>query len=129
MMASYWPTPIALEQNPGVAVGINASEKIVFSNTLKKAEWSNTKVIGGDIVEEIKKLKRTTGNDMTILGSGSIISQFSDHGLIDTYLFMVDPIALPDGTPVFHGMNKKLDLKLADVRKFKSGVVLLTYTP
>jgi dihydrofolate reductase len=60
MMASYWPTPMALEQNPGVAVGMNASEKIVFSNTLKNAEWNNTKVIGGDIIEETKKLKRTT---------------------------------------------------------------------
>lgn len=128
MMASYWPTPMAMEQNPGVATGMNASEKIVFSNSLKKADWSNTKVIGGDIIEEVKKLKRTTGPDMTILGSGSIISQFTDHKLIDTYLLMVDPVALPAGTPIFNGIKEKLDLKLVEVRKFKSGVILLTYT-
>ena len=127
MMASYWPTPMAMEQNADVATGMNASEKIVFSNTLKKADWSNTRVIGGDIIEEVKKLKRTEGNDMTILGSGSIISQFTDHKLIDTYLLMVDPVALPAGTPIFNGMKEKLDLKLMDTRTFKSGVVLLTY--
>jgi len=129
MMASYWPTPMATEQNPEVAEGMNASEKIVFSNTLKKADWSNTKIISGDIIEEVKKIKRTPGNDMTILGSGSIISQFTDQKLIDTYLLMVDPVALPNGTPVFNGIKEKLELKLVDIRKFKSGVVLLTYTP
>jgi dihydrofolate reductase len=66
---------------------------------------------------------------MTILGSGSIISLFTDHKLIDTYLLMVDPVALPAGTPIFNGIKEKLDLKLMDVRKFKSGVILLTYTP
>jgi len=129
MMASYWPTPMAMEQNPGVAEGMNASEKIVFSNTIKKADWSNTMVIGGDIIEEMKKLKQTPGNDMTILGSGSIISQFTDHGLIDTYQLMVDPVALPEGTPIFNGIRQKLDLKLIDSRVFKSGVILLTYEP
>jgi dihydrofolate reductase len=66
---------------------------------------------------------------MIILGSGSIITQFSDLGLIDEYLFMVDPVALGNGTPLFKNMKRKLDLKLKSVRQFKSGVILLIYEP
>lgn len=128
MMASYWPTPQAKKDIPGVAEGMNRSEKIVFSRTLKKAEWENTKLFKDDLVEEVKKLKRGK-NDITILGSGSIVAQLADAGLIDTYQIMVDPVALGDGTPLFKGMKKKLDLKLTSSRVFKSGVVLLIYEP
>jgi len=66
MMASYWPTPMALQNMPDVAKGMNNAEKIVFSKTLKKAEWNNTKVVKGDIVEEVRKLKATAGKDLTL---------------------------------------------------------------
>src|SRR6187549_3659393 len=82
MMAGYWPTQEAKKNAPEVAEGMNQSEKIVFSNTLKKADWKNTKVMSGDIVSEIKKLKKTSGKDLTILGSGSIVSLFAQNGLI-----------------------------------------------
>jgi dihydrofolate reductase len=127
MMASYWPTPMALENMPEVAKGMNASEKIVFSNTMKTASWSNTKIVGGNIIDEMKKIKKQSGPDLTILGSGSIVSQFAEHGLIDDYQFMIDPVALGNGTSVFKGLTRKLDLKLKGTRSFKSGVVLLWY--
>jgi dihydrofolate reductase len=129
MMASYWPTPMALENDPAVAKGMNKAEKIVFSNTLKKPEWENTKVLSGDIVKEMKKMKQTPGKDMTILGSGSIVTQFSDAGLIDEYQVMVDPVAIGEGASIFKGLKNKLDLKLINTRVFKSGVVLLCYEP
>jgi dihydrofolate reductase len=129
MMASYWPTPDALKNSPEVAEGMNKSEKIVFSKTLKKAEWKNTKIINENILEEIRNIKQTPGKDMTVLGSGSIITQFADAGLIDEYQLMVDPVALGEGTPVFKGLMKKLDLKLTHSKVFKSGVVLLSYQP
>lgn len=127
MMASFWPTPDALKMNPAVAEGMNKANKIVFSNTLKKPEWENTNVISGDIVEEMKKMKKKPGNDMTLLGSGSILTQFADAGLIDEYQVMVDPVAIGDGTSIFKGLKNKLDLKLINTRVFKSGVVLLCY--
>lgn len=128
MMASYWPTPQARRDLPAVAEGMNKSQKIVFSRTLKKAEWDNTKLIKDNLVEEVKKLKKGR-NDITILGSGSIVTQLAEAGLIDMYQIMVDPIALGAGTPMFGGMKKKLDLKLTSSRVFKSGVVLLIYEP
>lgn len=129
MMASYWPTPMASQNDPTVAEGMNKAEKIVFSRTLKKAEWNNTRLVKDDIVEEIKKMKRLPGKDMTLLGSGSIVTQFAPEGLIDEYQIMVDPVALGDGTPMFKGIQNKLDLELTMTKTFKSGVVLLCYRP
>jgi dihydrofolate reductase len=128
MMASYWPTPMAAKDNPGVAEGMNRSDKIVFSRTLKKVEWENSRLIKNDLVEEVKKLKKGK-KDITILGSGSIVTQLAEAGLIDEYQIMVDPVALGEGTPLFKGMKGKLDMKLVSTRAFKSGVVLLTYAP
>lgn len=128
MMFSFWPTPMAAEMFPETAKGMNNSEKIVFSNTLKKAEWNNTKVIGGNIVEEMTRMKRKKGNDMTILGSGSIVSLFADAGLIDEFQIMIDPVAIGNGTPIFNGIKEKLDLKLTEIKSFKSGGVLLNYS-
>jgi dihydrofolate reductase len=128
MMKSYWPTPMALEQNPVVAKGMNAAEKIVFSNTLKKTDWNNSRIVSGDIVEAVKKLKQGD-NDLTILGSGSIVTLFANEGLIDAYQIMLDPVVLGDGTPIFKGLDHKLDLKLVKHKAFKTGVLVLDYEP
>jgi dihydrofolate reductase len=127
MMAGWWPTPEAIKTMPAVAEGMNNSEKIVFSKTLKKATWNNTRLIGDNIIEETGKLKVSSGKDMIILGSGSIVSQFAEAGIIDEYLIMLDPVALGDGTPILKNIRSKLDLRLINSRVFKSGVVLLTY--
>jgi dihydrofolate reductase len=129
MMASFWPTPMAAEMMPEMAAGMNKAEKIVFSRTLKKADWNNTTIISNNIFEEVRKLKQSPGRDMTILGSGSIVRQFAEEGLIDVIQLMVDPVALGNGTPLFKNMRRQLDLQLMDTRTFKSGVVLLSYRP
>jgi len=129
MMASYWPTPIAIKNDPIVAEGMNNADKIVFSRTLKKVEWNNTRLVKDNIVEEIKEMKQMPGKDMTLLGSGSILTQFAEQGLIDEYQIMVDPVVIGDGTPIFKGIKHKLHLKLAMTRTFNSGVVLLCYQP
>lgn len=129
MMVSFWTTPEAKQTLPVVAEGMNKSTKIVFSNTLKSAEWQNTKVVSGNIVEQVRKMKALPGNDMTILGSGSIVSLFTDAGLIDTYQIMIDPVAIGKGIPIFNGIRNKFNLKLTGSRIFKSGVVLLNYEP
>lgn len=129
VMASFWPTPMALESLPVVAEGMNKADKIVFSRTMKTATWSNTRVVGGDIAGEVRHMKQTSGKNMTILGSGSIVSQLADAGLIDGFQIMIDPVALAEGMPIFSGIKRKLDLKLTASRTFKSGVLLLDYQP
>jgi dihydrofolate reductase len=128
-MASFWPTPAAMQMAPVTADGMNKSEKIVFSRTLEKADWKNTRLVKDDLIGTVKKLKEEPGNDMTVLGSGSIITQLAEAGLIDEYGFMIDPVALGEGVPVFKGIKNQLDLKLTSVKSFKSGVLFVTYEP
>lgn len=127
MMSSFWPTSMATEMFPEVASGMNQAEKIVFSNSLQAPTWKNTTVLGGDIVEQVRSLKTTNGKDLTILGSGSIVKQFSEAGLIDSYQILIDPVVLGEGTSLFEGLKNKLELNLVNSRAFGSGSVLLTY--
>jgi dihydrofolate reductase len=126
-MASYWPTPIGKKDNPAVAEGMNKLTKIVFSRTLKEASWENTKLVKGNPAEEIRKLKQGPGGGMTILGSGSIISQLAQARLIDEYQLLVNPVVLGKGRTMFDGMNEKLNLKLTGTRAFGNGKVLMSY--
>ncbi len=136
-MYSFWPTPMAHELYPVVADNMNKATKIVCSNTLKKADWKNTSIISarpddpvgrGNIVEQIRQLKKAKKKEMTILGSGSLLTQLSDAGLIDQYTIMVDPVAIGKGTSVFSGIQNQLNLKLVSSRVFKKdGILVLTY--
>ena len=94
MMVQYWPTPQATKNDPVVAERMNNMPKIVFSRTLDKPNWNNTKVVKGDIAAEVKRLKEEGGKDITILGSGSIVSQLTQAGLIDEYKFSVNPVVM-----------------------------------
>lgn len=127
MMYSYWASPDALKNDPVTAQGMNQAQKIVFSKTLKSAEWQNTTLIQGDLMSEIQKLKSQNGPDMTILGSGQIVAQLAEHNLIDEYSILLNPLALGEGTTLFHGLSKKLKLNLRSARTMKSGNVLLSY--
>jgi dihydrofolate reductase len=67
LMASYWPTPDAIKNDPIVAEKMNTLPKIVFSRTLANTEWHNTRLVKADIEEEIKKIKKQCGKDMALL--------------------------------------------------------------
>lgn len=128
MMAGFWPTPMAAELFPLVAENMNKSQKIVCSDTLETAEWENTSILKGDVVEQLKQLKQNTKKDITLLGSGSLLTKLSDAGLIDHYTIMLDPVALGKGTSIFEGLQNKLELKLVSSRVFEQdGIVLLNY--
>jgi dihydrofolate reductase len=129
MMASYWPTPAAMKNSPAVAEGINKVPKVVFSKTLDKASWNNTKLVKGDLMQGVRKLKSEPGETMVILGSGSIVAQLAQAGLIDEYQIVVSPIVLGEGRTLFDGVDKKQSLKLAKSRTFGNGNVFLCYEP
>jgi dihydrofolate reductase len=129
LMVQFWPTDEAMKSLPEVAEGMNQAEKIVFSQTLDKVEWNNARLLKDNIVEEIKKMKQTPGANLTVLGSGSIVTQFADAGLIDEFQLLVQPVALGEGTPILKGMKNKTDLKLTNTRVFETGNVLLCYQP
>lgn len=129
MMASYWPTPLAFANTPVVAERMNALPKVVFSRTLDEAAWSNTTLLKGDPAAEIQRLKNEPGDDMTILGSGSIVAQLAGKGVIDEYQVVVNPLVLGKGRTMFEGLEERLPLKLRRSRVFGNGNVLLCYEP
>ena len=129
LMASYWPTPGALESNPVVAERMNSLPKIVFSRTLDKASWSNTMLVKGDLASEVRRLKKAPGEDMVIFGSGSIVSQLAPLRLIDEYQVVMVPVVLGKGKTMFDGIPKTLSLKLTNTRRFGNGRVFLCYEP
>lgn len=129
LMASYWPTPMALQNERKVAEGINNLPKVVFSRTLESATWNNTRLVKGDMLNEVRKMKQEPGKDMAILGSGSLVAQLGQEGLIDEFQVLVNPVVLGRGRTMFDGLEKRLSLKLAATRAFKSGNVLLSYEP
>jgi dihydrofolate reductase len=129
LMASYWPTAQAAEQDPAVATGMNRMPKVVFSRTLEQATWSNTRVVGGDIVSAVCAMKGDSGPDMVILGSGSIVAQLAPVGVIDSYQFVVNPIALGRGRTLFERVVEPLRLTLTSTRPFGNGKVFLCYAP
>ncbi len=129
LMAGYWPTPDAIRNDPVVASLMNSLQKIVFSETLDEAEWFNTRLVKDDIEGEVKRLKKESGKDMVILGSGSIVSRLATSGLIDEYQVMVNPLVLGRGRPLFAGIRDRINLRLLRTRTFRNGNVLLCYEP
>ena len=129
LMAGFWPTPEAIRTDPIVAAGMNKAEKIVFSRTLQKADWNNTRLVMDDMLAEVRRLKQGTGKDLTVLGSGSIVSQLAQEGLIDEYQVLVNPVVIGKGRTMFEGIRDRIALKLVKTRTFGNGNVLLTYEP
>ena len=129
LMASYWPTAGPPAEDPIITDFMNKTPKIVFSRTLKKVEWNNSRLVRDNVAGEVSKMKGTSGRDMVIFGSGSIVSAFAQTGLIDDYRIFVNPVVLGEGKTMFRGLKERLKLKLLSTKTFRCGVVLLHYEP
>jgi dihydrofolate reductase len=129
LMASFWPTPLAAQSNPIVVERMNNLRKYVFSTTLDQASWNNTTLFKGDLATEVRKLKQAPGPDIVIMGSGSVVAQLAEAGLIDQYQIVLNPLVVGSGRTLFEGVKRKLPLKLAKSRAFGNGNVVLLYEP
>ena len=106
-----------------------ALPKVVFSRTLNEAAWANTALVKTDLLEAVRGLKRTAGADLVIMGSGTIVSQLAQAGLVDVFQVVLNPIVLGQGRTMFEGVDHRLSLKLTDTRRFTNGNVVLSYAP
>ena len=129
LMASYWPTDLAVRNDPIIAAKMNTLPKIVFSRTLEKAEWNNTRLVKDNVAEEISRLKQQSGRDLLLFGSAGLASTLTQLGSIDEYRIMVNPVILGKGKPLFSGIHHRLVLKLVRTKIFRNGNVLLCYQP
>jgi len=127
MMASFWPA--ATESDPIIAGKMNALPKLVCSRTLTTVEWNNSKLIKGDLAEEVSKLKKQPGKDIALFGSGAVLSKLMEANLIDEHRIMIAPVLLGAGNPLFKKLEQRQRLKVLRTTAFKSGNVLLVYGP
>jgi dihydrofolate reductase len=129
--AGSWPyvpdKPDASEDEKVYARKLNAMRKIVFSKSLKRADWNNSQVFRDIDPQEINRLKEQDGKHMLIYGSASIVQQLTNLGLIDEYQLLVHPVVLGGGTALFKNVSDKRKLRLVSAQPFTSGVVLMTY--
>ena len=121
--AAYWPTSTDPE-----ARAMNDLPKIVFSTTLEKVDWSNSRLVKEDAAQEVARLKQLPGKDLALFSNG-LAASLAPHGLIDEYRFFVNPVVLGGGTPVLKGVKERIDLKLVKTGTLGSGVVTLYYQP
>jgi dihydrofolate reductase len=124
LFAGYWPTAIGED-----AERMNALPKIVFSRTLKKVDWTNSRLVGDNVAEEITRLKQQPGKDLALFGSADLASTLMRLGLIDEYRILVTPVVLGKGTPMFRDIRERVPLKLIKADTWSSGTVALYYRP
>ncbi|HEY7948143.1 MAG TPA: dihydrofolate reductase family protein, partial [Acidimicrobiales bacterium] len=125
-MAAHWPHEPA--DNP-IAASLNATPKYVATRTLrqKDLEWDNSRVIDGDVVDAVQRLKAEADGFITVLGSGVLVQTLIANELIDTYRIMLHPLVLGTGKRLFREYPDPLRLRLTECTPSTTGVLLLTY--
>jgi dihydrofolate reductase len=130
-MASYWSskttTLTTSREDIDFAMMMNSYTKIVFSKTLVKPEWNNSRIMRGDIAASIIELKKLPGRNMIIYGSGRMVDSLIQLGLVDEYQLWVHPVIIGKGKPLFNNLHSTINLELYKAKRFSSGVMLLCY--
>lgn len=119
-MAAYWSNAEGT-----VAEILNRIPKIVFSRTLERADWNNTRLVR-DAVPEVRRLKAENGGDILIFGSAELCASLMEHDLIDEFRLCIAPVLLGQGTPLFKGDGQQ-QLRLTQTRPLETGGVLTFY--
>lgn len=125
IFAGYWPTKGRDVEWFGPFM--NNITKYVASKTLQKTEWQNSILLEADTAEAVTKLKKESGGDIYMFGSGDLCQTLMRHHLIDEYFLKIYPITLGMGKRLFHSDGPKQDLKLLKSTVSKKGVVTNTY--
>jgi dihydrofolate reductase len=110
-----------------IAVALDAMTKLVFSRTLKEPGWRNSHILRSFDPRAIEAMKQQPGKDMIVFGSGSIVSQLTEHGLIDEYQLVACPVFIGQGRPLLGGVSRPVRLNLIDAAKYESGDLMLRY--
>ena len=121
--AAAWP---GMEEATGdFGKKMNSMPKFVASRTVEQPEWNAT-IMHGDLASEVGKLKAEDGGDLLIYGSGDLVDELTDLGLIDEYRLMIHPVIVGTGKRIFNG-KQQTPLNLVDAKTTSTGVVITTY--
>lgn len=127
IFAAYWPNQ---GDDAPFAGFLNSVPKYVASRTLREPlEWNNSRLLNGDVVEAVRRLKAEEGGNLVVLGSGELAQTLIEHDLIEEYLIWMYPIVLGTGKRLFREGVPKATLELVDSTTNTTGVAMLTYRP
>jgi dihydrofolate reductase len=126
VMAESWP---GQADNVPMARYMNGTPKYVVSSTLKAVDWANTRLVTGDLAEEVAELKRQPGKDIQVIGSPTLVRSLLRDGLLDELGLLVHPIVVGGGTRLFEDLSYGTALRLVGSHAFQTGVVFLTFEP
>jgi dihydrofolate reductase len=128
IFAAYWPK--APEEEQVIAEPLNAKPKYVASRTLGgPLEWQNSTVLQGDVAEAVGALKQEDGADLHVIGSTELVQMLIEHGLVDEFRLMIDPVVLGGGKRIFRDDGSLRPLRLVDSEVTTTGAILATYAP
>lgn len=122
LFAKYWPSATGPDSDR-----MNELPKIVFSRTLAKVDWNNSRLVEGNVKDEVTRLKQLPGKDLALFGSANLAATLMQLSLIDEYRIFVTPIVLGSGTPMFQPTASTIPLKLLKATTWSSGVVAHWY--
>ena len=127
IFSQVWPT---MKDDTGAADKMNSMPKHVASRTLKETTWNAT-VIEGELAEAVDRLKREPGKDIVQYGYGPVTGTLIEHGLLDELRLWLHPILVGRGEvhDLLIGPRASATLKLADLKRYDSGLLILTYQP
>jgi dihydrofolate reductase len=111
-----------------MAAKMTDTPKVVVSTTLDEVAWKNSTLIGGNVTEEIVKLKEQPGKNINISGSPTLVGRLVSLGLLDELNLIVFPVVLGGGRRLFED-GVQVALQLTGSQVFGNGVVHLAYAP
>ena len=123
-MAEFWPS-----SDDAYAAPMNDIPKVVFSRTLNNVTWTDSRVAGGELHDEIARLRQQDGKPILAHGGARFAQSLAKQDLIDEYRLFVSPVVLGSGTPYFPAPDERINLELVETRTFGSRVVYLRYRP
>jgi dihydrofolate reductase len=138
IMRDYWETidtivmgrktyEAGLKMSGGKENLYSGIKTYVFSRTLRPRKDGPLEFVADDAAEFVKRLKKTKGKDICVMGGGNLARSLFEAGLIDEIGFSVHPVLLGSGIPLFHEMKKQIDLELIGCQCFKNGCVYVSY--
>jgi dihydrofolate reductase len=138
VMTEFWKTidtvlmgrktyEVGLKMSKGKSNPYAGVKAYVFSRTLKEAPDESVELVSSDAVAFIRRLKEQEGKDICVMGGGDFAKTLFEADLIDEVGFNIHPVLLGSGIPLFHEMNRQIDLELLDCKSFKNGCVLVSY--
>jgi dihydrofolate reductase len=108
---------------------LNDLPKYVVSSTIVKPQWNNSKVLTGDVVTSVAKLKETVDGEIIVYASGQLVHTLMEHDLVDEIRLMVFPVVLGSGRQLFGETTALKAMRLTGSRTVGDSLALLTYQP